>query len=183
MKELAPRKTTLVLGLVAVIACGVVLTCRSITVSLEAERTLHAYTLTLDVLEQYMSTNAGNWPRSWEDLARVTPEIQSPVFRWPDDLRRIRQRISIDFNLTREQVAATDPTEFSGVVQVGPNYGPDEARIRNLIMIAKKNAGQKEKREEKGKRQGDIKKEKGTFKISIRERDIHTSRAWDHPRP
>jgi hypothetical protein len=112
---------------------------RSVAVSLEAERTLHAYRTTLTVLTIYLRENAGAWPSSWEDLARVSlkPDEQRAFLKWPDDMEEFRRRITIDFSLTGAEVAQMNPESFSAVRQVEPNYGEDEPGICTLLRVAR----------------------------------------------
>jgi hypothetical protein len=111
---------------------------RGVTTSLEAEKTLHVYTATLDILTVYLKHNHGKWPTSWDDLVGVSPSSQIPDYRWPEDIAEFRKRVRIDFELTGAQVAAMDPEHFSAVEQIGPNYGPNEAWIRQLLNVARR---------------------------------------------
>jgi hypothetical protein len=107
---------------------------QGISISLRAENTLHAYSLCLDLLEDYIKENQ-KWPDSWEALATVRPK-ESSIWDWPNDIGAIRKRVEIDFSLRLDQVAAMRPDSFSAVKQIGPNYGVDEAEIRQLIALA-----------------------------------------------
>lgn len=110
-----------------------ILAVRSIAMSLEAERTLGAYLLVLSVLTSYTSQNQGRWPQSWEDLATVHVVDHYGSWEWPRDIVKIRQRIRIDFAITAKELAAIESSEFKFVEQVGPNYGPRESQIRELL--------------------------------------------------
>lgn len=110
---------------------------RAIVTSLEAEKTLHAYYLVLDILKVYLHEHPGMWPTTWEDLACLTPKEKNSVFEWPDDLPKIQRRIRIDFGLTLGQVSEMDVSNFSAVQQIGPNYGPHESRIREILLAVR----------------------------------------------
>lgn len=104
--------------------------------SIEAEKTLHAYYLVLDILMVYAQSNDGRWPQKWDDLKGVTPERKHPIWIWPNDLASISQRVEVDFGWIPD--GDTVPTRFYAVRQLGPNYGPDDAWIKELLSYVNK---------------------------------------------
>jgi hypothetical protein len=137
------RRRPLVLG-VGLLACLgtawlAVWLWQIITMSLQVEMTHQAYGLTLELVKTYVSDNPGKWVKGWEDLENVTllPDRQYPSFRWPQDVAEVRKRVRINFELTRDQLAAMKVEGFSAVQAVGPNYGPDEQRIEALLKAAR----------------------------------------------
>ncbi|MFV0446372.1 MAG: hypothetical protein ACK5Q5_22595 [Planctomycetaceae bacterium] len=100
--------------------------------SLEAEETLHAYRVVLDALTVYVRESNGRWPESWDELSRVAPTGSHGVFDWPADIPDISKRVHVRFDLTASDVAEMDSSRFTAVEQMGPNYGPDLARIEQL---------------------------------------------------
>jgi hypothetical protein len=111
-----------------------------VTRSLQAEMTHQAYTLTLELVEVYMRDNPGKWVKSWEDLEHVIvpPDRHHLRDRWPQGIDEVRKRVRINFELTRDQVAAMNVEGFSAVQPVGPNYGPNEPRIEVLLKAARR---------------------------------------------
>ncbi len=115
---------------------GGVICWRVVSDSLNAENTLHAYNLVLDIVAEYIKAN-GKWPDSWEALAKTPPALTHRVWNWPSDIKEIRRRVRIDFSRQLQEVANTHEDSFDAVEQVGPQYGGNEAAIRELIAIAK----------------------------------------------
>jgi hypothetical protein len=127
--------------LIALVA--LIWTYRSVMVSLDAERTLGAYYLVLDVLTVYVQQNSA-WPANWDDVAVIKPE-QRYGFAWPADLDDVRGRIRVDFALQLSEVAAMDPDRFLAVEQVGWNYGPHRGRSERLVNAARRALGGKKR--------------------------------------
>lgn len=113
-----------------------------IHVSLEAENTLHAYILVLDVVEQHVLQHDGRWPKSWEELDLSKPAKGQGIWMWPDDRARIAERIQIDFMLTTVQVVKMTPENFSAIHQVWPNYGPRESELAVFLENMRKSIAQ-----------------------------------------
>lgn len=122
--------------LTVVIFCLPILVWRNVAASLEAERTLQAYLITLDILEGYLRKHPGKWPTSWEDLKQNSREVSGAGFHWPNDIAEFRARVHVNFGLSREQVATMDVASFSAVRQVGPNFGPHEEKIEMVLKAA-----------------------------------------------
>lgn len=123
-----------------IVAVGVIiagLLWRAGSVSLEAEKTLHAYNLTLDVIGHFISEHDGAWPESWNALATTSPTTNDGVWSWPNDIEEVRRRVKIDFSLETKEVAAMRPDDFKAVQEIGPHYGASEAAVSRLITIAK----------------------------------------------
>ena len=102
------------------------------TTSWEAEKTLHAYMLVLDVVDAYVQKTGGKWPRSWNDLYSVNLKVG--IWKWPQDHQEVKKRISIDFSTDCEQVSNMTTEQFSAIQQTSPNYGPPRGRIDRLIQ-------------------------------------------------
>ena len=108
----------------------------SVRVSLDAEKTLGAYRLVLEVIADYLKQSGGKWPKSWEELSN-TQHGGYVGLRWPSDLAEIKKRIRIDFDLTTTDVISTDYNHFTAVQQVGPNYGPYPWVIAKFLYDAR----------------------------------------------
>jgi hypothetical protein len=139
-------KRVVVCSIAVVLCASIVFVCllayRAATISLEAEKTFHAYDLVIHVLARYLRANSGRWPKSWEDLAATVQSEAPAVFNWPADIREIQRRVRIDFELTTARVASMDEDHFTAVEQMGPNYGRDKGRINWFIGVARETSGQ-----------------------------------------
>ena len=89
----------------------------------EAEKTLHAYRLVLDVLIEYVETE-GEWPTGWTDMEAVKPPGEYGLWRWPDDIDEVRKRITVEFDLRGKDLTVMTADSFDLVRQSDPNYGP-----------------------------------------------------------
>lgn len=101
--------------------------------SLQAERTLHAYYLVLDLVGAHVSEHDGAWPTGWDDLVPITPGREGAGWRWPQDRAEIEKRIRIDFSLVSEEVAAMSPDSFVAVNQIGPCY--DHSSQHHVVRL------------------------------------------------
>jgi hypothetical protein len=108
-----------------------------VTWSLEAERTLLANRVVLEVLENYLKKHPEGWPTSWEELRDTPVSAYVQGHGWPENIEEIRRRIRVDFALTRPQVAAMNAETFSAVEPIGPNFGPDESAINQFLSVAR----------------------------------------------
>jgi hypothetical protein len=109
-----------------------------VSFSLEAEKTLHAYGMVLDLVSTYVEKTSGQWPRSWDDLRQLSTSRESCGWEWPRDLEEIQKRIRCDFSVTCAEVAKQSPDDFHAVEQIGPNYGSYDSQV--LIIVCKKYA-------------------------------------------
>ena len=105
--------------------------CRSYRESIEAEETLHAYYLVMDVVTVFVKANEGTWPKSWDELKSVSPAREHAVWAWPDDLSQIAQRVEVDFGVIPDW---SEPESFSAIRQLGPRYGPDKVWVKELLL-------------------------------------------------
>jgi hypothetical protein len=87
--------------------------------SLEAEETLHSTNLVVSLIEEYVSENQGQWPKSWE----VLKEVRSQDSRWPEDADDIMSRVSVDFSADPDELVKQSVEEFDAIKPIGPNYG------------------------------------------------------------
>jgi hypothetical protein len=136
----ARKRKWIVLG--TIVTLSVLITVGSIAVrsamyALQAEKTLQAYRLVMDLLCVYVQTSSGDWPQNWNDLRSASHAQQNGMWRWPQDSEEIQERISLDFGVRCEDIAAMDPQEFQVVQQTEPNYGPDEFLIRRLLQACR----------------------------------------------
>jgi hypothetical protein len=131
-------RALVVVGILAFLACTavVVFVVNRVTESLEAERTYLANRVVLEVVTNYLKDHPEGWPKNWEEL-RDTPADAQGFRGWPENIEEIRRRIRVDFALTRPQVAAMNAETFSAVEPIGPNFGPDESAINQLLSVAR----------------------------------------------
>ena len=128
---------------VVILAAGslIVLVKLSLSVSRDAETTLAAYRLVLEVLGDYAKKNGGRWPKSWDDLLDV-PNNGCFGIRWPEDVAKVKKRIRINFDLTTDDVLTMDYDHFTAVEQTELNYGPNPWLIAKLLEEIRQAAGQ-----------------------------------------
>jgi hypothetical protein len=112
-------------------------------VSLDAEITLHGLEFVLDLLGNFLESNGGRWPKSWDELTKTAPSESNSMFIWPDDLPKVRKRVRINFDLTTTQVASQDEEHFTAVESIGPYYPPFKESIRGLLTIARRFSNRK----------------------------------------
>src|SRR5258707_243635 len=79
---------------------------RVATRALDAEKTLQAYRLVLDSLNKSLAENAEGWLHSWDELLQRACSQQSGLADWRDGIPDLSERVHVDFQLTREAVAA-----------------------------------------------------------------------------
>ena len=119
-------------------AFGMWLVVHGVLASLEAEKTLHASTLVLDLITEYCQKHPGAWPASWQDLMAACPPCAGGAgWVWPDDKDKIANRVKIDFKLTAKDVAASSPANFSAIRQQPPYYPLAERRVQELITTVR----------------------------------------------
>lgn len=119
-----------------VVGGGIVFGLYVASVSLDAERTHQAYYLVMESLTRYVQENSGGWPKDWDDLATVWPAGR--MYELPKDLAQIQRRVYVDFSVSVADVGAMEADRFSVVKPIGPNYGPLDRQIRDLIEIARR---------------------------------------------
>ncbi len=129
---------------VAIIVClvALILGIRAIRLSLEAEKTLHAHLLVMDVVGVYVH-NSGQWPRDWDSMYSVIPSRPHGVWNWPTDAAEIRKRVIVDFSTSSADVARQTPASFSAIEQVAPNFGDDPNAVEQVIEACRQ-ASEKE---------------------------------------
>ena len=104
--------------------------------ALEAERTLQAYLLVLDVMVDYLHEHR-SWPSNWDEISGVPHAEHQGIYHWPDDIEIIRNRVQVNFDVTLLDVVNMDASRFTAVEQVGPRFGPDQSVIKRLKEAAR----------------------------------------------
>lgn len=101
--------------------------------SLDAEWTLHAYYCALELTDHYQKSHQGEWPPDWRALEQI-PYARASMWNWPEDAADIQQRITIDFNVSPEDVAAMSVDDFRAIRQREPCF-PTSADWRVQALI------------------------------------------------
>jgi heme A synthase len=92
------------------------------SVSIEAEKTLHAYHVVLDVVGVYLGEHGGTWPTNWEALMATPTRPTQNMWRWPEEAEEMRKRVAIDFSLQTHEVASMSVDNFTAIQMIGPQY-------------------------------------------------------------
>ncbi len=141
MWKVISRITLVVVGIVGLLV--LTLAVIGIRMSLEAERTLHAHLLVMDVVGVYVTQHHGHWPRHWNDLYSTLPSRSHGIWNWPTDAAALRKRIIVDFSVSCEDVAEQTPATFSAVRQTSPNYADNPNSVERLIQVCRQACGSK----------------------------------------
>jgi hypothetical protein len=128
----------------ALVVAGAALAYRGVAVSLEAEHTLHANNLVLEVVTAHLENDNAEWPNSWDELTVTVPTRQRGMYSWPDDLEELQQRVKIDFSLTTADVSTMDPATFSAIAPIGPYYQVTDNRVESLLQAARQRTSPKQ---------------------------------------
>jgi recombinational DNA repair protein RecT len=101
--------------------------------ALDAEWTFQAFLCVLELTDQYQESHQGEWPPDWQALKQI-PYDREGMWKWPEDSAEIQQRITIDFNVEPEDVAAMSADEFRAIRQREPCF-PTSADWRVQALI------------------------------------------------
>ena len=123
------------------LACVVGLWCffQAARTAIDAEYTLHAYYAILELVEQHVS-ETGQWPSDWKSLEKI-PYRHESMWKWPEDSTEIQRRITIDFELSLDQVAAMTPEDFPAIRQRQPCF-PMTGRVEILLEAIRGRLGE-----------------------------------------
>jgi hypothetical protein len=122
------------------VAVGLYLAWQAAMEALEAEHTLQAYSFVLGTTIAYVEQHEGQWPTGWDELlSAATPpddgREQRPTFE------ELKKRVRVDFSMTADEVAASDPEHFTAIVQTEPNFGPYFEETIKALQQAIRQAG------------------------------------------
>jgi hypothetical protein len=101
------------------------------TTSITAEYSLHANTLVIDLVQDYVLAHEGAWPKSWADLEN-TPKLQWAMYEWPKDADEVRRYVTVDFEADPDKLATQSVEEFTAVQAIGPCFCHDP-ELRTLL--------------------------------------------------
>jgi type II secretory pathway pseudopilin PulG len=109
-------------GLVSIaLATGAWMAYQGISVSLQAENTLHATIFAIQLVQQFVDENK-RWPKSWSELESISVSDPAPRYAWPTASNELQQRVFIDFAAHPLKVAEQDPWDFKAIKPIGPCY-------------------------------------------------------------
>jgi hypothetical protein len=117
------RWLTRALGALVLVAVGLGgwLVCHVVSVSLEAERTLHATLFTVRLVDQFVAER-GRWPNSWDELESLPTTHDLLGTSWPAASAQIQRRVRIEFLAEPQRIARQDPMSFTAISPIGPYY-------------------------------------------------------------
>src|ERR1700678_669967 len=122
---------------VAGIAAGIWCVYEGVSVSLHAEKGLHATRLTLEIVEEYVAQHNGAWPRSWTDLEQTSGKI-SEVYRMTGGREHVADYVWIDFDADPGRLAKQTESEFEAIRPVGPFYPSYRVAVPSLLEALRK---------------------------------------------
>jgi hypothetical protein len=91
------------------------------SVSLRAEKALHAINLVTIVVDEYVEKE-GSWPQSWDDLTSRTDGRNYSMYAWPDDFAKIQEFVEIDFKSDPTVLASQTVDQFDAIRPIGAHY-------------------------------------------------------------
>jgi hypothetical protein len=107
--------------------------------SREAERALHASSLTVQLLDAYVDQHDGNWPRSWHDLEEM-PATEFGVFQWPQDSHEVQRYVEVDFAVDPHVVAEQGGNVVDAVTPICPVLSIEELEsMKDLLTYIREN--------------------------------------------
>lgn len=99
--------------------------------ALKAEENLIAMTNTTLLVEDFVERTKGDWPRSWDQLAREHPSSQSI------DWQQLSRLIDIDFHADPKELARSSPADFEAIKQKDQRHrfaNAERLRCEHLIL-------------------------------------------------
>jgi hypothetical protein len=110
---------------------------QGVSASLHAEHVLHAALLTVQLLDEYVVLNDGQWPHSWSDLEKLPPKHRGGMFSWPEDSTDVQKYVELDFSANPQNLAKQSANQFDAVRPIGPyyefkDYGSVEALLKSI---------------------------------------------------
>ncbi len=134
------RACLIILVLFCVTTTVVVYHCASS--ALDAEETYGDLVDVLTIATVYLQNNP-EWPKGWEDLEQAKVPLHSHTNGLPASHREFedwKKRVYVDFSLTRAEVAAATPENFTAIRPIVPCWPPEE-RIKSLLESARQDDG------------------------------------------
>lgn len=127
-----------IVGVAAILAACALLFREGAAIASRAETSMHATTLTIDVVRTYVE-QTGSWPTSWDDLKAVSG-ISDAMFSWPKDFDMLQSQVVIEFDIRLDDVAKQPPVPelFAAIKPREPAYSATSYResIERLIDAA-----------------------------------------------
>jgi len=88
------------------------------------------------VVNRYVDSHNGDWPKSWEDLESLP---QTGQWYEPIDYPLVKLHVVIDFNASAVELASQVPAEFHAIDAINPVYDfSRDPRLVGLLETLKK---------------------------------------------
>ena len=117
---------------------------RGLTDSIHAEYVLHAAIMTIELIDEHVTSHDGAWPRSWADLEALPPRERPGMFDWPQESAKVQQYVAVDFSADPQRLAQQSVDEFDAVRPIGPYYPfKDYGGIKALIEHVREQASKR----------------------------------------
>jgi hypothetical protein len=108
---------------------------RGVSRSLEAERALYAASLTALLLDEYVATHDGAWPRSWNDLETL-PANEWNMFQWPADSHAMQRYVEIDFAVNSQVLAEKKMSVLDAINVINVDLSAQEREaLRDILRV------------------------------------------------
>lgn len=107
--------------------------------SFETERALYAASLTVQLLDDYVATHDGAWPRSWNDLEAL-PSREWGLYQWPVHSQEIQRYVEVDFAVSSQDLAEHETSVIDAVHVVGVNLSEQEHEaMKDVLRVIHEN--------------------------------------------
>lgn len=107
--------------------------------SFETERALYAASLTMQLLDEYVATHDGAWPRSWNDLEGL-PSREWGEYQWPVHSQEIQRYVVVDFAVNSKDLAEQKTRVIDAVQVIGINLSMHEHEaLRDVLRVMHEN--------------------------------------------
>jgi hypothetical protein len=131
-----------ILTVVAALVIGVWHVCRVIYRVHSVESDYISTLFILDLVEDYV-TKHREWPRSWHDLEQVKRKDE---WEWPEESQSIRQRVTIDFDASIDELAKQSADEFEAIRPIERNELYNDkcfgrVHVKSLLKTVREIAG------------------------------------------
>ena len=100
--------------------------------AIAAEDSLQAFFQAYNTTVEFIETNNGAWPKSWDDLALIAPE---------NDYVWVAQHVDFDFDADPKDLAKLTPDKFRAITNRRRYYNFD-SEIQALIDLLRQHQNQ-----------------------------------------
>ena len=127
------KRAVLVAVVAAMIGAALLLACRAVARSVEAEKNLHAVVTVCGALCRYCEHHR-QWPRSADQLSEDC-QFDGGMYKWPDDRAEVLRRVSVCFGPWSTSDAVARHHEVAPLVKSrGVSFARSESqKVERLI--------------------------------------------------